>query len=198
MIEQALLKAAKEAIIRASIGPAFDINNALKKAHEAEEGEAARVQLSAILKNVELSTSEKIAVCQDTGFPNFYIRLGDRFPLRSKIYGILTQAVREVTKELPLRPNTVHPLSEKNPGDNTGVGAPWFDLELFDGDYLEFYYVPKGGGTELPSKAFTLPPRRRHEGTTATSAGGRRRRGTHAVSPRDSGGRHRALRRHSG
>ena len=158
MLEQILLKVAKEAIIRASIGPAFDVNNALKKAYEAEEGEAARIQLSAILKNIELSTSEKIAVCQDTGFPTFYIKLGDGFPLRSRIYDVLTQAVREVTKELPLRPNTVHPFSERNPGDNTGIGAPWFDVELFDGDYLEFYYVPKGGGTELPSKAFTLPP----------------------------------------
>lgn len=158
MLEAVLLKAAKEVVARASVGPALDINKALKKAYEIEEGEAAKLQLGAILKNIELSISENAAVCQDTGFPNFYIKLGDRFPIRSKIYDILTQAVREVTKGLPLRPNTVHPFTEKNPGDNTGVGAPWFEVELFDGDYVEFYYVPKGGGTELPSKAFTLPP----------------------------------------
>lgn len=158
MLEEVIRKAAKEVITRASIGPAFDVATSLKGALEVEENEPAKLQLGAILKNIELSTAEKAAVCQDTGFPNFYIKLGDRFPIRSKIFDILTQAVREVTKELPLRPNTVHPFSEKNPGDNTGVGAPWFEVELFDGDYLEFYYVPKGGGTELPSKAFTLPP----------------------------------------
>jgi fumarase alpha subunit (EC 4.2.1.2) len=158
MLEQVILKAAKEVIIRAAVGPAFDVTTSLKKALETEDNEPAKVQLGAILKNIELSTSEKAAVCQDTGFPNFYIKLGDRFPLRSKIYDILTQAIREVTMELPLRPNTVHPFTEKNLGDNTGVGAPWFEVELFDGDYLEFHYVPKGGGTELPSKAFTLPP----------------------------------------
>ena len=158
MLEEVIRKAAKEVITRASIGPAFDVTTSLKGALEVEENEPAKLQLGAILKNIELSTAEKAAVCQDTGFPNFYIKLGDRFPIRSKIFDILTQAVREVTKELPLRPNTVHPFSEKNPGDNTGVGAPWFEVELFDGDYLEFYYVPKGGGTELPSKAFTLPP----------------------------------------
>ncbi|AFA39532.1 hydro-lyase, Fe-S type, tartrate/fumarate subfamily, alpha region [Pyrobaculum oguniense TE7] len=159
MLEEVILKAAKEAIVRASIGPAFDVVSALRTAHGVEEKDAARVQLGAILKNIEMSTTEKIAVCQDTGFPNFFIKLGDRFPVRSGIYDILTRAVREVTRELPLRPNTTHPFDErKNPGDNTGMYAPWFDVELFDGDYLEFWYVPKGGGTELPSKAFTLPP----------------------------------------
>ncbi|MEM1597715.1 MAG: fumarate hydratase [Pyrobaculum sp.] len=158
MLEDVVLKVAKEVVVRASVGPALDVTNSLKKALREEEGEAARVQLDAILKNIELSTAEKSAVCQDTGFPNFFIKLGDKFPIRSAVFQILTTAVREVTKELPLRPNTVHPFSEKNPGDNTGVYAPWFDVELFDGDYLEFHYVPKGGGTELPSKAFTLPP----------------------------------------
>jgi len=158
MLEEVILKVAKEAITRASVGPAPDVSSALKRALGEERSDAAKVQLEAILKNIELAEKEKAAVCQDTGFPNFYIKLGDRFPIRSRLYDIFTQAVREVTKELPLRPNTVHPFTEKNPGDNTGVYAPWFEVELFDGDYLEFYYVPKGGGTELPSRALTLPP----------------------------------------
>lgn len=157
-MEELLLKVAKEVVVKASVGPAFDVTSSLKKAYEAEEGGAAKLQLEAILKNIDLSTGEKAAVCQDTGFPNFFVKIGDDFPLRSKVLEILTRAVREVTRELPLRPNTVHPFSEKNPGDNTGLYAPWFDIELTEGDYVEFYYVPKGGGTELPSKAFTLPP----------------------------------------
>jgi len=158
MLEQVILKVAKEVVTRASVGPAFDVSTALKRALGEERSDTAKTQLEAILKNIELAEREKAAVCQDTGFPNFYIKLGDRFPIRSRLYDILTQAVREVTKELPLRPNTAHPFTEKNPGDNTGVYAPWFEVELFDGDYLEFHYVPKGGGTELPSKALTLPP----------------------------------------
>jgi len=158
MLEEVILKVAKEAVTRASVGPALDVSSALKRALGEERSEAAKVQLEAILKNIELAEKEKAAVCQDTGFPNFYIKLGDRFPVRSRLYDIFTQAVREVTKELPLRPNTAHPFTEKNPGDNTGVYAPWFEVELFDGDYLEFYYVPKGGGTELLSRALTLPP----------------------------------------
>ncbi|MEM1787795.1 MAG: fumarate hydratase, partial [Pyrobaculum sp.] len=93
MLEEIILKVAKEVITRASVGPAFDISTSLRKAYEEEDSETAKVQLGAILENIKLSTSEKIAVCQDTGFPNFYIKLGDRFPVRSKLYEIFTKAV---------------------------------------------------------------------------------------------------------
>ncbi len=158
MLEDVVFKAATEAITRASISPTTDVVISLKRAKSIEESEPAKIQLDAILKNIELAVEERAAVCQDTGFPTFYVKLGDGFPIRSRIFDILTRAVSTVTRELPLRPNTVHPIHERNPGDNTGVFAPWFDIELFDGDYLEFYYIPKGGGTELPSRVFTLPP----------------------------------------
>ncbi|CCC82385.1 fumarate hydratase [Thermoproteus tenax] len=157
-LEEVVMRAAKEAITRASISPAFDVVSALRRAREVESSEAARVQIGAILKNVELAASSTAAVCQDTGVPTFFVKLGDGFPIRSKVLAILTEAVRQVTKELPLRPNTTDPFTERNPGDNTGVGVPVFDVELFDGDYLQFTYVPKGGGSELPGKAMVLPP----------------------------------------
>lgn len=158
MLEDAVLKAAKEAIIKASVSPATDVVGALRGAHEAEQSEAAKVQISAILKNIDLAVSGASAVCQDTGVPTFFVKLGDGFPIRSRVLQLLTQAVREVTRELPLRPNTADPFSERNPGDNTGVGVPVFDVELFEGDYLQFTYIPKGGGSELPGKAMVLPP----------------------------------------
>ncbi|MFB6489668.1 MAG: fumarate hydratase [Thermoproteus sp. AZ2] len=158
MLEEAVLKAAKEAVVRASISPALDVAEALRRARAEESSEAAKVQLDAVLKNIDLAVANRAAVCQDTGVPTFFVRLGDGFPIRSKVFDILTRAVREVTKELPLRPNTTDPFAERNPGDNTGVGVPVFDVELFDGDYLQFTYVPKGGGSELPGKAMVLPP----------------------------------------
>ncbi|MCG2880882.1 MAG: fumarate hydratase [Vulcanisaeta sp.] len=157
-LEDSVKEAAKAIIRMASISPAEDVVNALKNAIKVEIHEPSRVQLSAILTNIDLARQYNAAVCQDTGVPTFFIRLGDGFPIRSKLFSILTEAVREVTKELPLRSNSVDPLTEKNSGDNTGIGIPVFDVELFDGDYLEMVYVPKGGGTELPSKAFVVPP----------------------------------------
>ncbi|MGC8543469.1 MAG: fumarate hydratase [Vulcanisaeta sp.] len=157
-LEDAVKEAAKAIIRMASVSPADDVVEALRNAVKIEIHEPSKVQLNAILTNIDLAKNYNAAVCQDTGVPTFFIKLGDGFPIRSKLFSILTEAVREVTKELPLRSNSVDPLSERNTGDNTGIGIPVFDVELFDGDYLEMIYTPKGGGTELPSKAFVVPP----------------------------------------
>ncbi|BDR93174.1 fumarate hydratase [Vulcanisaeta souniana] len=157
-LEDAIKDAAKKIVRMASVSPAEDVVNALRNAVRIEVHEPSKVQLNAILTNIELAQKYTAAVCQDTGVPTFFIKLGDGFPIRSKLFPILTEAVREVTKELPLRSNSVDPLTEKNPGDNTGIGIPVFDVELVDGDHLELIYTPKGGGTELPSKAFVVPP----------------------------------------
>ncbi|KUO80475.1 fumarate hydratase [Vulcanisaeta sp. EB80] len=157
-LEDSIKEAAKAIVKMASVSPADDVVNALKNAVKIEIHEPSKVQLNAILTNIDLARQYNAAVCQDTGVPTFFIKLGDGFPIRSKLFSILTEAVREVTKELPLRSNSVDPLTERNAGDNTGIGIPVFDVELFDGDYLEMIYTPKGGGTELPSKAFVVPP----------------------------------------
>jgi fumarate hydratase subunit alpha len=158
VLETALLRAAKEAIARATVGLPSDIVAALERAVESERSEMARYHLKAALENVRLAVRRRAAACQDTGFPSFYVKLGDGFPLRSRALEILAQAVREVSHELPLRPNVVHPITGRVFEDNVSAGAPWFDVELAAGDYIEFFYVPRGGGSELPSVAFTLPP----------------------------------------
>ncbi|WP_069807554.1 fumarate hydratase [Vulcanisaeta thermophila] len=156
---ESVIKEAAKAIIRmASVSPADDVVNALRNAVKIEVHEPSKVQLNAILTNIEMANKYNSAVCQDTGVPTFFIKLGDGFPVRSRLFSILTEAVREVTRELPLRSNSVDPTTDRNSGDNTGIGIPVFDVELFDGNYLEMVYTPKGGGTELPSKAFVVPP----------------------------------------
>jgi len=151
-------KAVKEAILLATTDLPHDVEEALRRALEVEEGEAARSMLKAILENVRMAREARAAICQDTGTPTFYVKLGDDFPIRSEIYEVLREAVREATKEIPLRPNTVDPIYERNPGDNTGIYLPWVDIELIPGDYVEIHYVPKGGGSEAPNISFTAPP----------------------------------------
>lgn len=151
-------RAVKEAILLGATHLPNDVEEALRKALEREEGESAKSMLNAILTNVKMAKEFKVAICQDTGTPTFYVKLGDEFPIRSELYDVLREAVREATKEIPLRPNTVDPIYERNPGDNTGVYLPWIDVELVPGDYVEIHYVPKGGGSEAPNIAFTVPP----------------------------------------
>jgi fumarate hydratase subunit alpha len=60
----------------------------------------------------------------------------------------LQNATRRATKEIPLRPNTVDPFTQKNTGDNTGRYIPYINWQLTDGDAIEITAFPKGGGSE--------------------------------------------------
>lgn len=124
--------------------------NVLKRAKEREEG-GAKVQLEGMLEAVEISKREKLPVCQDTGIPTFFIKIGRSYPKLDEITelkSVITKSVRRATDEIPLRPNTVHPITEKNTGDNTGRHIPYIDWNITDGDQIRIYYLPKGGGSE--------------------------------------------------
>ncbi len=135
-----------------------DVVEGLKRAYEAETNPIARRQLEAMLKNVELASRTWRPICQDTGTPYFYVKLGADFPLRAELEDVIREAVREATKVVPLRPNAVDPFRERNTGDNTGRFVPWVEVEVVPGDSLEVTYVAKGGGSEAPSTLAMAPP----------------------------------------
>jgi fumarate hydratase subunit alpha len=135
-----------------------DVVEGLRRAYERETNPLARRQLEAILKNIELAQARRLPVCQDTGTPYFYVKLGDRFPLRSEIYALIRDAVAEATKSVPLRPNAVDPIRGRNSGNNTGRFIPWIEVELVEGDHVEVAAVLKGGGSEAPSRLMVASP----------------------------------------
>jgi tartrate dehydratase alpha subunit/fumarate hydratase class I-like protein len=74
-----LVESLAEALARASTILPEEVVQALRKARDEEEG-PARVQLEAILKNVEMAKAGKLPICQDTGTPTFFVRFGVDFP----------------------------------------------------------------------------------------------------------------------
>jgi len=134
-----------------------DVESALRKALEAEENPAARAQLEAILRNVEIARRTGRPICQDTGLIHYYVEAGVESPILPSLRGILLEATRRATKTIPLRPNTVDPIRHVNPGDNTGRGVPIIHWELVEGDRVRIHVVPKGGGSEAVS-VLKLPP----------------------------------------
>jgi len=140
-------------------GPTLE---ALKEAKNAEEG-GARVQLEAILEAVEVGEKEGIPICQDTGTPTFYFELGSNYPGIENLNDVqeaVRKAVQLATEEVPIRPNTVHPLTGKNPGDNTGKSIPWLNWTITEGTDLKVTYLPKGGGSTNMSQLTMMTPGR--------------------------------------
>jgi len=158
-LEKKVFEAAVKLIGAAATVLPDDVENALRKAYEAEESSLAKGMLSAILKNVEIAKTEKLPICQDTGTVIFYVKVGEKFPLLAKLATILREATIEATKRVPLRPNAVHPITGKNTGDNTGRYIPWIEWEIEpDSDKAEITVLLKGGGSEAPSIAKVITP----------------------------------------
>ena len=125
-----------------------DVKNALKVAYGKESSQIGKIQLKAILKNIELAKETQTPICQDTGLISFYLEAGSEFRNLEKVEGALTKAVKRATKEVPLRPNTVDPFMEENPNDNTGSHVPYVHWRIVEGDHLKITAFPKGGGSE--------------------------------------------------
>jgi fumarate hydratase subunit alpha len=125
-----------------------DVKDALQRAYEQETSEAGKVQLDAILKDIQLAEKENTPLCQDTGIIIFYVKAGASAEGLDKIEAALQSATRRATKEIPLRPNTVDPFTQKNAGDNTGRYIPYINWQINEGDVIEITAFPKGGGSE--------------------------------------------------
>jgi fumarate hydratase subunit alpha len=125
-----------------------DVKEALQNAHKQETSEAGKIQLDAILKDIELAEKENTPLCQDTGIIIFYVKAGANAKGLDKIEAALQSATRKATKEIPLRPNTVDPFTQKNAGDNTGRYIPYVNWQIAEGDVIEITAFPKGGGSE--------------------------------------------------
>ena len=158
--KEKITETASELLKRAATRLPEDVEEALEKAHKKESRETAKTQLAAILENIRYARKKGLPICQDTGIPIFYVGIGSKAHID---VGIIEEAVidgvRKATKEVPLRPNAVHPLTRKNSGDNTGVGIPVLELEILKGkDYVEITVLPKGAGSENMSRLAMLKP----------------------------------------
>ena len=158
MNEEFLGKKIEEAIERASLMIPRDVEEALERGLKREQTDIARHQLRAILEDCKVAREERRPICQDTGIVSFYVTAGYDFPQTGEVVRHLKSGLVAATKKIPLRPNTAHPLTGANPGDNTGPYMPMVDVMFVEGDRLTIDVLPKGGGSENQSFLFMLTP----------------------------------------
>jgi len=143
-------------IKKASVTLPKDVKLAIQKAYEEETSNLGRTQLKAILDNIVVAEQMDRPVCQDTGIVSFFIKG------RSLDYKALEEALRRATaratKEVPLRPNAVHPLTRKNSEDNTGAHIPGITYIYEDVDHTDLVVVLKGAGSENMSALYMISP----------------------------------------
>ena len=151
-LTDATFQAYREAVIR--LPP--DVLEVIRKAAAAETSPVARGEFANILKNIEEAERLGVPLCQDTGVPVVYLTIPPDVPLTRGIYDGVAEGIRRATREIPLRPNVVDPLSRHNSGDNTGPGMPAIHVQ--SGDSFTVTVLPKGAGAENSSRIAMLLP----------------------------------------
>ncbi|MDR1403981.1 MAG: fumarate hydratase [Candidatus Methanoplasma sp.] len=131
-----------------------DIGWALEAAAGWETDPTARTQLGAIMDNVKKAETLGRPMCQDTGIPIFYVK--GRFD--GSVGAEISKGLKRATETVPLRPNTVDPLTRKNPGDNLGKGMPIIHYLPMDDQFTEIGVLIKGAGSENMTRLAMLNP----------------------------------------
>jgi len=123
------------------------------------DGSVGKSQMANILENVEIAREGSKPMCQDTGIVAFMAKVGDGFPLRSRLKDVLVEATKRATKEVPLRPNAVD-MFKGNTGNNVGLNGhvPIIYIDMVPGDGLELVAMPKGGGSSNVAAHRMLKP----------------------------------------
>jgi fumarate hydratase class I len=142
---------------RAATSLPSDIEAALRSAHKKEKkGSTAEAAIFSILKNIEIARETGRPICQDTGIPIFFIKAPAGLSHIS-LKNTIKEATREATKKIPLRANAVDILSDRNSGDNTGIGFPVVYIEEVRGGGLVMDLMLKGSGSENIGRIYRLP-----------------------------------------
>jgi fumarate hydratase subunit alpha len=146
-----------ELLKRASIRLPRSVKEKLQEALFKEEEEITKHQLETILENISIAEAKKIPVCQDTGVPMFFLKVGRNWPANNDVAAAITEGTARATKLIPLRENVIHPLTKENSGTNTGWGMPFINYEMIPEEFTEIQVLLKGFGSEAKTSLAYIP-----------------------------------------
>lgn len=128
-----------------------DVEQAFERAIAKETSPSAKSGLQQTLTSMHMSAVKRNPLCPDTGWPLFYVQVGNECSLEGGIMGLEEagrEAVIRATKEGYLRATMKHPLTGFDPGNNIGANIPHFTYKFVEGKDITVTYVAKGGGSE--------------------------------------------------
>lgn len=142
-------QAALEIMRRAAIDIPEDYRDGIRAATRAETNELSSFVLRTMLDNWEAATSDRRPMCADTGLPRYYVKVGNEASIEGGFVALercLRAATARATREVPLRPNRVHPLWRTDNNNNVGINAPEIEWSFEpDADWVDVTTVHKGG-----------------------------------------------------
>jgi L(+)-tartrate dehydratase alpha subunit len=150
MISIASLETAAERLMaKAAIEIPEDYLGGLRACANTETGELSAFVIAAMLENYAAAKEDGRAMCGDTGLPRWYVKIGNDAHIEGgpvALEAALRRATAKATREVPLRPNRVHPLWRTDHNNNCGIGAPEIEYSFHPGaNWIDLTTVHKGG-----------------------------------------------------
>ena len=166
MLSRVVEDVARNLYIRALKVLPSDVKRVLDKAYKVETESPGKEILGTMLKNIKVAEKTDNILCQDTGTPIYFLRIGAKFSLEiTEIMERIKVGCKRATLKHSLRPNVVHPITRTNTHTNVGTLIPIIYLDFIpEVDYLEMMMVPKGSGSENQSFLKMLVPAERLSG----------------------------------
>ena len=134
-----------------------DVRDAMGSGLAREEEDSLAYSTMAVqIENVKLARETSGPICQDTGVPTFWVKV----PIglgHAELKNTILEATRLATEKIPLRPNAVDIITDRNSGDNTGLGFPIIYMEETRDSSLTIDLMLKGAGCENGGQTYKLP-----------------------------------------
>ncbi|MEM4035851.1 MAG: fumarate hydratase [Fervidicoccaceae archaeon] len=156
-----LREVALELVAATSTSLPDDVKARLAGLASRADSPLARLVYESLLANAELAETSRSPICQDTGTPQFFARIGEQFPWKSLLLASLAEAVEEAQGLGLLRPNSVRWRS----GEPRSSAEPWIHVEIVEGSSsAEVVLYLAGGGASHGGRARVFEPLRWREG----------------------------------
>jgi fumarate hydratase subunit alpha len=154
-IDEAIFKEKfREQLIHANFQLREDVRVYFKNLRERVSQKQQKI-VDIFIENSEIAFREKRALCQDTGYVQVFVRIGNRARIDFDLEKAINLSVKEVYQDCGLRKSLAYPLSRQNTSGNTPA---FIDYEFCEGENLEVFIMLKGGGSENATKAELLLP----------------------------------------
>jgi fumarate hydratase subunit alpha len=151
-----IVKAVKEMCIESNYNLNYDIKNALIRGLDDEESPIGKDILKNILKNSDISSDNRVPMCQDTGMIVAFVEIGQEVFIEGNIKDAINEGVRQGYTDGFLRKSVVSdPIIRENTFDNTPAVIHY---DFVEGDRLKITIAPKGFGSENMGKLKMLKP----------------------------------------
>jgi len=139
----------------------LDFIQAVHRAYEREESQAARDAMAQILINSRMCAEGKRPICQDTGIVTVFVKVGISLKWQGDMS--LEDMINEGVRQAYTHPDNVLRASilsdpagaRRNTGDNTPAVI---HTSIVPGDMLDITVAAKGGGSENKAKMAMLNP----------------------------------------